>query len=137
MKNLTKLLLVAAFLLLPAMAHGQGSGSVEPSRPAPAIEDLSRESNFLVTSSVTGTIAGISEGILTVKTKKNKEVRVLLIARTKVKVGKKTMKIDELEEGLIKEGQQIRVSYLRIEDKKAPADKVALEIKLLDKPKES
>jgi hypothetical protein len=134
MKNTLKFLVLLAILAIPAIAFAQGSGSVEPpSSPSPSFpstESRGSETNFAVTRTVAGSIVGLKEGILTVKNNKGKETRVALVERTKFKQGKNTLDRKELDLNLFKEGQQVKIIYLPIENK--DIDKVALEIRFVE-----
>ena len=98
MKNIIGLFLFVAVLLVPAIAFAQGSGSTEPSPRPSGNEGIREESNFAVTRSTSGGVVGIKNGILTVKTDKNKEISVALVKETKFKIGKKIVDVNELDE---------------------------------------
>lgn len=130
MKNVIKLFVCAVVLFVPAAVFAQGSGSIEPSPRPTSNEGIRDESNFIVTRSASGTIVGLKEGILVIKTDKNKEVRVAVVKQTKYKLGKKSLDANELSDDLFKEGQAVKITYLPFEDKRV--DKVALEIKFIE-----
>jgi len=133
MKNVIKLFLFAAVLLVPAIAFAQGSGSTEPSpRPPSGNEGIREESNFAVTRSTSGGVVGIKNGILTVKTDKNKEISVALVKETKFKIGKKTINVNELEDKYFKEGQKVKITYQPYLGKKTDFDKIALVVTFED-----
>lgn len=133
MKNIIKIILFAVVVLfVPAIAFAQGSGSIEPTPRTPPGEGIRDESNFVVTHSATGTIVGLKEGILIIKTEKNKEVRVGLLNSTKYKLGKKKLDASELSDDLFKEGRQVKITYAPFADKKFPVDKVALEVRFIE-----
>lgn len=124
-----KYLLVAVFLFLPTAAYSQGSGSFPvPPVPQSTYEDrLGEPSNFVVTRSMSGSIVGVKEGILTLKTDKNKEFKIALIKETKYKLGKKKIDVAELEESMFSDGRPIKITY---RDFKHPrVDKVAVEVR--------
>lgn len=133
-KNMLRLLMFAAILIVPAAVFGQGSGSSErPSDPRPpATSGIRDDNNFEITRSVSGTIVGVEEGILTIKTEKDKEVRVALFKGTKYKLGKKKLDADELSEELFKEGKSVKITYKPFQDNKNRFDKVALEVRFDD-----
>ncbi len=133
MKNVIKLFLFAAVLVVPAAAFAQGSGSSYPP-PQPSGVGFGDEGNFAVTRSTSGTIVGLKEGILTIKTDKDKELQIALVKETKFKVGKKTLNSDELSNELFKEGNPVKITYKPFADSKARFDKVAVEIRF-DKDK--
>lgn len=132
MKNVIRIFLFAAILFVPAIAFAQGSGSIEPSPRPSSNEGIRDESNFVVTRSASGTIIGLKEGVLTIKTGKNKEVQIALHNKTKFKLGKKTLDIEELSDDLFKEGQAVKITYAPLADKKSPIDKVALEVRFIE-----
>lgn len=108
--SLMRIFICGMFLFIPAFVFGQGSGSVN--YPEPRNEGISIENNnFIVTRSVSGKVAGLEKGILLVKDKKDKEIRVILTKDTKFKVGKKNVRADELEEKLFAQGNDIKVTY--------------------------
>lgn len=131
MKNVLRLFMFAAILFIPAAVFAQGSGSTEaaPRPPQSNVGFPEDDSNFVVTRSTSGTIVGLKEGILTIKTDKDKEVQVALVKETKFKLGKKPLNSDELSEELFKEGKSVKITYKPLLDKKQRFDKVALEIK--------
>lgn len=136
MKNVIKLFLFAAILFIPAAVFAQGSGSsYPPQRPPSNVGFPDNEDNFVVTRSTSGTIVGLKEGILTIKTDKNKEIQIALVKETKYKVGKKTLNSDELSDDLFKEGKSVKITYKPFADRKSRFDKVAVEIRF-DKDKE-
>ena len=126
MKNIIRLFLFAAVLFIPAIAFAQGSGTYEPSPRPIANEGIREESNFAVTRSTAGGIVGIKDGILTVKTNKDKEVSVILVKETKFKIGKKTVDVNELDENFFKEGRKVKITYQPYLGKKTKVDKIAL-----------
>lgn len=133
MKNVIKIILFAAVVLfVPATAFAQGSGSIEPSPRTPPNEGIHDESNFVVTRSATGTIVGLKEGILIIKTEKNKEVRVGLLSGTKYKLGKKKLDASELTEDLFKEGRAVKITYVPFVDKQSRIDKAAVEVRFIE-----
>ena len=132
MKNVIKLFLFAAVLLVPAIAFAQGSGSTEPSPRPSGNEGIREESNFAVTRSTSGGVVGIKNGILTVKTDKNKEISVALVKETKFKIGKKTVNGDELDEKFFKEGRKVKITYQPYLGKKTDFDKIALVVTFED-----
>jgi len=120
------------FLFIPAFVFGQGSGSVN--YPEPRNEGVSIENNnFIVTRNVSGKVAGLEKGILLVKDKKEKEIRVILTKDTKFKIGKKTVKADELDEKFFAEGNEIKVTYAP--GLKNPKEFYAVEVRLPDNSK--
>ncbi len=136
MKNVLKSMLFTALLLVPAAVFAQGSGSAE-SYPSTSPRGTAEErgfgdSNFVVTRSESGTIVGLKEGVLTIKTKKNKEIRVGLIDKTKYKIGKKSIDNNELELSMFEEGREIKITYVPINDQRNRIDKVAVEVRLSD-----
>ena len=132
MKNVIKLFLFAAVLLVPAIAFAQGSGSTEPSPRPSGNEGIREESNFAVTRSTSGGVVGIKNGILTVKTDKNKEISVALVKETKFKIGKKTVNVNELDEKFFKEGRKVKITYQPYLGKKTDFDKIALVVTFED-----
>ncbi len=131
MKNPFKFLLFTVFLFIPAAVFAQGSGSYEPSAPRPqTAESLRTESNFVVTRSVTGTIVSLKDGVLTIKTDKNKEIQVGILKSTQFKIGKKKVDNSELEDKLFDSGNSVKITYQPFEDKRV--DKVALEIRFAE-----
>ena len=132
MKNVNQIFLFIITLFVPVVVFAQGSGSVEPPPRPPLNEGIRDESNFVVTRSASGRIVGLNEGILVIKTQKDKEVRVAIVKQTKFRLGKKNLKADELSEDLFKEGQLVKITYLPFEDKKKRVDKVALEIRFVE-----
>ena len=134
MKNVIKLFLFAAILFIPAAVFAQGSGSSYPP-PQPSGAVFGDDENFVVTRSTSGTIVGLKEGILTIKTDKDKEIQIALVKETKYKVGKKTLNSDELSDDLFKEGKSVKITYKPFADRKSRFDKVAVEIRF-DKDKE-
>lgn len=149
MKHSRIVKLLAAFLILPVGVFAQGSGSTPPSGSPPSGGStesssgttrnsskgiVSDESNFVVTRLISGELTNISDGILTLRTKKGKDVKVFFNHITKVKIAGQTIKLSEIVDGQINIGQSIRITYLPIDDFRAPADKLAFEIKVLDKP---
>lgn len=138
MKKKIRLLLIAAILFVPAVVFGQGSGSIEspsPTRVGGAERD---ESNFVVTRAATGTIVGLKDGILTIRTKKDKELTIALTNKTKYRQGKETLEVDELKESLFKEGQQVKITYQPLDNPKTSIDKIAVEVRFVEdnSPKE-
>lgn len=137
MKNVIKLFLFAAILFVPAAVFAQGSGSSypppQPGGSAGAV--FGEEDNFAITRSTSGTIVGLKEGILTIKTDKDKEVQIALAKETKFKVGKKSLNSDELSDDLFKEGKSVKITYKPFADRKAKFDKVAVEVRF-EKDKE-
>lgn len=129
MKNVMKLFLFAAILFVPAAVFAQGSGSIEPPRPPSNVGFPEDDNNFVVTRSTSGTIVGLKEGILTIKTDKDKEVQIALAKETKFKLGKKSLNSDELSDELFKEGKSVKITYKPFADRKARFDKVAVEIR--------
>jgi len=130
MKNIIRLFLFVAVLFIPAIAFAQGSGSYEQPPPRSTGNEANREeSNFAATRSTTGGIVGIKDGILTVKTDKDKEVSVILVKETKFKIGKKTIHVKELDEKFFKEGRKVKIIYQPFRGKKTDIDKVALEVR--------
>lgn len=119
-------LLVAVFLLLPAAAYSQGSGSYPAPRP-PAQEKPGDDPNFVVTRSVSGSIVGLKEGILTLKADKNKEVRIALNKDTIYKLGKKKIDRAELEDSMFSDGRPIKIIYKAFNH--TLVDKVAVEVR--------
>jgi len=132
MKNAIKLFLFAAVLLVPAIAFAQGSGSTEPSPRPSGNEGIREESNFAVTRSTSGGVVGIKNGILTVKTDKNKEISVALVKETKFKIGKKIVDVNELDEKFFKEGRKVKITYQPYQGKKTDFDKIALVVTFED-----
>lgn len=132
MKNVIRLFLFAAVLLVPAIAFAQGSGSTEPSPRPSGNEGIREESNFAVTRSTSGGVVGIKNGILTVKTDKNKEISVALVKETKFKIGKKTVNVNELDEKFFKEGRKVKITYQPYLGKKTDFDKIALVVTFED-----
>lgn len=134
MKNTIKFLVFFAFMLLPVVVFGQGSESVgEGPRPRPAAnETFSDDSNLVVSRSVSGVIVGIKEGILTIKTSKGKEVLIAIVKRTKIKVGKKSVDLNDLDESVFAEGNAVKITYVPFEDALKRIDKVALELKFAE-----
>ncbi len=132
MKNVIRLFLFAAVLLVPAIAFAQGSGSTEPSPRPSGNEGIREESNFAVTRSTSGGFVGIKNGILTVKTDKNKEISVALVKETKFKIGKKTVDVNELDEKFFKEGRKVKITYQPYPGKKTDFDKNALVVTFED-----
>lgn len=127
-----RIFVVGMFLLIPAFIFGQGSGSVnypEPSSNSGAVEN----NNFVITRSASGKIAGLEKGILTIKDKKDKEIQVILTKDTKFKIGRKTVKADELDEKLFAEGNDIKVTY--VPGLKNPKEFYAVEVRLPDSEK--
>lgn len=121
----------------PPSGSSPSGGSVESSGGSPRSSSngiVSDDSNFVVTRLISGDLANISDGILTLRTKKGKDVKVFFNHVTRIKIAGKTIKLSEIEDGQINIGQRIRISYLPIDDFRAPADKLAFEIKVLDKP---
>ena len=106
-----RFLLVAIFLLLPSAAYSQGSGSYPAPQQSPSQESRGDDPNFVVTRSVSGLIVGLKEGILTLKTDKNKEVRIALNKGTVYKLGKKKIDQAELEESMFSDGRPIKIFY--------------------------
>ncbi|MGQ0540977.1 MAG: hypothetical protein ACT4O9_03895 [Blastocatellia bacterium] len=130
-----KPLLYGMFLLIPALAYGQGSGSVSPAPNRDGSpENNFPENNFVVTRSANGTIASLQKGVLIIKDKRNKEIRVLLTKDTKFKVGKKTVKVDELDESRFAQGNEIKVTY--VPNLKNPTEFLAIEVRVPDSSKE-
>ncbi len=133
MKNAVKLFFFAAFLFIPAAVFAQGSGSTGgdpgPARQ-PSNAGIADESNLIVTRTVAGKIVGITEGILTIKTQKGKEVQIALVKRTKFKIGKKTVDSSELDVALFNEGNEVKITYLPSENSKV--DKVAVEVRFVE-----
>ncbi len=152
MKYLAKFSLFGALVILPLIALAQGSGSSSPPSGSgsssggsaetsgggavrqTANEILRDESIFIVTRAVSGELVDVKDGILTVKTKKDKHVKLFFNDRTRIKIGPKTLKLNEIEDGQINIGQRLRITYMPIDDFRAPTDKLAFEIKLLDIP---
>lgn len=132
MKDTIKSLVFFAFLLLPAVVFGQGSETVEERPRQPTNEGFRDDSNLVVSRSVSGIIVGIKEGILTIKTQKGKEVLIAIVKRTKFKVGKRIVDVNELDEALFAEGNAVKITYVPFEDKLKRVDKVALEIKFVE-----
>ncbi len=137
MKNVMKLFLFAAILFVPAAVFAQGSGSSypppQPSGSAGAV--FGEEDNFSVTRSTSGTIVGLKQGVLTIKTDKDKEVQIALVKETKFKVGKKNLNVDELSDDLFKAGKPVKITYKPFAGRNAKFDKVAVEIRF-EKDKE-
>lgn len=96
MKISIKHLLFFAFLLLPAMAYGQGSGSTAPAETA---STSSRISNFAVTRSLNGTVLSSGKSSVVLKTSNGKRVSFRLTRQTK------------LSRGCLKQGSRVRVTY--------------------------
>lgn len=133
MKNLIKPIMFVMFLLIPVSLFAQGSESVELNdRPQASPNSLSEDSNFVVSRSVSGNIVGIKEGIITIKTDKNKEIRIGLSNRTKYKVGKKFVKTDEIDPQLFADGRDVKITYVAFEDKQKRFDKIAVEVRFPD-----
>ncbi len=128
--NLMKMFICGMFLFIPAFVFGQGSGSSGYPQPR-AENDSSTENNFVVTRSANGKVASLEKGILIIKDKKDKEIRVALTKDTKFKIGKKTVKADELDEKLFAEGNEIKVTY--VPNLKNPKEFFAVEVRFLDK----
>ena len=135
MKNVIKIFVFAAVLFVPAIVLAQGSGSSEPPSRPPINEGIRDESDFVVTRSTAGTIVGLKEGILTIKTDKDKEVRVALVKQTKFKLGKKTLDSKELNEDLFKQGQAVKIVYVAFADKQSRVDKAAVEVRFVEDKK--
>ncbi len=135
MKNYTvKIFICGVFLFIPAFVFGQGSGSSDNPPPRQA-DSLPGENNFVITRSSSGRIVSLNKGILTIKDKKDKEIQVGLTKATKFKVGKKTVKVDELEEKLFAEGNEIKVTYAP--SAKNPNEFYAIEVRFPEqKPKD-
>ncbi len=134
MKNkILKILISGMFLIIPAFVFGQGSGSSGYPQPSGGGENISSENNFVVTRSASGKVASLEKGILIIKDKKDKEIRVTLTKDTKFKIGKKTIKIDELDEKLFAEGNEIKVTYTP--NLKNPKEFFAVEIRFSEKAK--
>jgi hypothetical protein len=133
MKNsLMKIFISGMFLFIPAFVFGQGSGS--SGYPQPRSENESSiENNFVVTRNISGKVSSLEKGVLIVKDKKDKEIRVVLTKDTKFKVGKKTVKVDELDEKLFAEGNDIKVTYAP--NLKNPKEFYAVEVRLTDSSK--
>jgi hypothetical protein len=131
MKNsLIKIFLGGMFLFIPAFVFGQGSGS--SNYPQPRNESGSAENNnFVVTRSASGKVASLEKGILTIKDKKDREIQVILTKDTKFKIGKKTVKADEIDEKLFAEGNEIKVTYAP--NLKNPKEFFAVEVRFSDK----
>jgi hypothetical protein len=116
----------------PAFVFGQGSGS--SNYPQPRTEGSSIENNnFVVTRSASGKVASLEKGVLIIKDKKDKEIRVVLTKDTKFKIGKKTVKADEIDEKLFAEGSDIKVTYTP--NLKNPKEFYAVEVRLPDNSK--
>jgi hypothetical protein len=130
MKNLMKIFICGMFLFIPAFIFGQGSGS--SNYPQPRNEGGSAENNnFVVTRSISGKVASLEKGILIIKDKKDKEIQVILTKETKFKIGKKTVKADELDEKMFAEGNDIKVTY--VPNLKNPKEFYAVEVRFSDK----
>lgn len=126
MKNTIKLLLFAAVLLIPAVVFAQGSGTID-SQPRPSVNDgVRNDDNFVVTRSTKGEIVGIKDGILTIKIKDDKEIRIALTKETKFKLGKNSLDADELDANLFKEGRKVKITYQPIENNRTKIDKIAI-----------
>ncbi len=128
-----RVLVYGMFLLIPAFVFGQGSGSSGYPQPNGGIDNLSTENNFVITRSANGKVASLEKGILIIKDKKDKEIRVILTKDTKFKIGKKTVKPDELDEKLFAEGNEIKVTY--VPGLKNPKEFYAVEVRLPDNGK--
>lgn len=91
MKNLNKLVLFAAFLLLPMVVMAQGSGSSDPDK---------KDKNFAVTRSVSGVLDSKSSNSIVIKTKKGNKI---------------TLKTTENTEwvGSPKIGQRVKATYMQ------------------------
>ena len=126
MKYTIRLFLFVGVLFLPAIASAQGSGSYEPS-PRPSSSDkIGDESSFEVNRTTSGSIVGIKDGILTIKTNKDQEISIAVIKETKFKVGKKAIDVNELDENMFAEGKKVKITYRPFLDKRTKIDKVAL-----------
>lgn len=128
--NLISVFICGMFLFIPAFVFGQGSGSSYPS-PRTENESFPIENNFVVTRSAGGKIVSLEKGILIIKDKKDKEIRVALTKETKFKIGKKTVKVDELNEKLFAEGNEIKITY--VPNLKNPKEFFAVEVRFSDK----
>lgn len=131
--KIMRILICGMFLLIPALVFGQGSGSSGYPQPSGGSDNLSTENNFVITRSASGKVASLEKGILIIKDKKDKEIRVILTKDTKFKIGKKTVKIDELDEKLFAEGNDIKVTYTP--NLKNPKEFYAVEVRLPDNSK--
>lgn len=131
--KIMRILICGMFLLIPAVVFGQGSGSSGYPQPSGGNDNLSTENNFVITRSASGKVASLEKGILIIKDKKDKEIRVILTKDTKFKIGKKTVKVDELDEKLFAEGNDIKVTYTP--SLKNPKEFYAVEIRLPDNKK--
>lgn len=128
--------LFLGILFVPGFAIAQGSGSYEPPPRTSPNDNVREETNFVVTRSTSGSIVGIKEGILTIKTSKEKVVVVAISKNTKFKLGKKTISIDELDESFFKEGRGVKITYRPIENSRAAFDKIALLITFEEEKRE-
>ncbi len=127
-----KLFVLAMVFMVPVVVSAQGSGSIEPPPRTSPNESANREDNFVVTRSETGTIVGLKEGILTIKTKKDKEISVALANSTTFRIGKNKIDSDELAEGMFEPGKQVKITYRPFSDRKSRVDKVAVEVRFND-----
>jgi len=76
MKNLNKLVLFAAFILLPVAVSAQGSGSSDTNNKP-------KKNNFAVTRSVSGTLNSQSAGSIVVKIKNGENISLVLTNKTR------------------------------------------------------
>jgi hypothetical protein len=130
--NLMRIFFSGMFLFIPAFVFGQGSGSAGYPQPR-GENEATIENNFVVTRSASGKVSSLEKGVLIFKDKKDKEIRVVLTKDTKFKVGKKTVKANELDEKLFAEGNEIKVTYAP--SLKNPKEFYAIEIRLTDNSK--
>lgn len=120
----------------PSSGSSPSGGSADSSGGSPRTSSngiVSDESNFVVTRLISGELTEIGDGTFTLRTRKGKDVKVFFNHLTRVKIAGKTIKLSEIEDGQIIVGQSIRITYVPIDDFRAPSDKLAFEIKVLSR----